>query len=51
MMLAAHEIGLGTCWIHREREMKENLKDYGWSINPPSTRKERKRDPELFETP
>ena len=21
MMLAAHEIGLGTCWIHREREM------------------------------
>ena len=21
MMLAAHDIGLGTCWIHREREM------------------------------
>jgi len=21
MMLAAHEIGLATCWIHREREM------------------------------
>ena len=21
MMLAAHEIGLGTCWIHREKEM------------------------------
>ena len=21
MMLAAREIGLGTCWIHREREM------------------------------
>lgn len=31
--------------------LKENLKDYGWSINPPSTRKERARDPELFETP
>ncbi|MDO4546054.1 MAG: nitroreductase [Bacillota bacterium] len=23
MMLAAHSIGLGSCWIHREREMFE----------------------------
>ncbi len=23
MMLAAHEIGLGTCWIHRERERRQ----------------------------
>ena len=35
MMLAAHEIGLGTCWIHREREMfdteegKQLLSDMG----------------------
>lgn len=35
MMLAAHEIGLGTCWIHREREMfdseegKQLLRDMG----------------------
>lgn len=21
MMLAAHALGLGSCWIHREREM------------------------------
>ena len=35
MMLAAREIGLGTCWIHREREMfdseegKQLLRDMG----------------------
>ena len=35
MMLAAHDIGLGTCWIHREREMfdseegKQLLRDMG----------------------
>lgn len=29
--------------------LKENLKNYGWSINPPSTKKERKNDMELFE--
>ncbi len=35
MMLAAHEIGLGTCWIHREREMfdskegRQLLRDMG----------------------
>ena len=30
--------------------LKENLKDYGWSIAPPSSRKERKRAPELFDS-
>ena len=30
--------------------LKENLKDYGWSIEPPSSRKERKRAPELFDS-
>lgn len=35
MMLAAHAIGLGSCWIHREREMfstsegKELMKSWG----------------------
>ena len=35
MMLAAHAVGLGTCWIHREREMfeteegKQLLKEWG----------------------
>ncbi len=35
MMLAAHAIGLGSCWIHREREMfsteegKKLMKDFG----------------------
>ena len=35
MMLAAHAIGLGSCWIHREREMfdseegKRLMKDWG----------------------
>lgn len=35
MMLAAHAQGLGTCWIHREREMfatsegKELMKEWG----------------------
>ena len=35
MMLAAHEIGLSTCWIHREREMfdseagRQLLRDMG----------------------
>ena len=35
MMLAAHAIGLGSCWIHREREMfatekgKELMKAWG----------------------
>ena len=28
----------------------KNLQDYGWSIQPPSTRKERKRGPDLFDT-
>lgn len=28
----------------------KNLRDYGWSIQPPSTRKERKRGSDLFET-
>ena len=30
--------------------MKENLKEFGWSIEPPSTRKERARTADLFET-
>lgn len=30
--------------------LKENLKDYGWSIVPPTPKKDRKRDPELFES-
>ena len=30
MMLAAHEIGLGTCWIHREREMFDS--EEGWQL-------------------
>ena len=30
--------------------LKENLKDYGWSIEPPNSRKERKRPPELFDS-
>ena len=30
------------------RESKENLKEFGWSIEPPASRKERTRD--LFET-
>lgn len=35
MMLAAHAIGLGSCWIHREREMfateegKKLMKEWG----------------------
>lgn len=35
MMLAAHSLGLGSCWIHREREMfatsqgKELMKQWG----------------------
>ena len=35
MMLAAHALGLGSCWIHREREMfataegKELMKQWG----------------------
>ena len=35
MMLAAHAIGLGSCWINREREMfatdegKELMKQFG----------------------
>ena len=35
MMLAAHALGLGSCWIHREREMfstpegKELMKAWG----------------------
>ena len=29
--------------------LQVNLKDYGWSIKPPSTRKERKREPDLFD--
>lgn len=35
MMLAAHSLGLGTCWIHREKEMfelpegKELLREMG----------------------
>ena len=28
--------------------LKENLKDYGWSITPPSARKERKTETDLF---
>lgn len=31
--------------------LKVNLKEYGWHIDPPSTRKERGRDPELSENP
>jgi len=37
MMLAAHALGLGSCWIHREREMfeteegKELMKQWGLS--------------------
>ena len=29
--------------------LKVNLKDYGWSIEPPSTRKDRKREADLFD--
>ena len=35
LMLAAHELGVGSCWIHREREMfateegKELMKQWG----------------------
>ena len=29
--------------------LKENLKDFGWSINPPATRRERKSDKTLFD--
>ena len=35
LMLAAHELGIGSCWIHREREMfstsegKELMKSWG----------------------
>ncbi len=29
--------------------LQVNLKDYGWSIKPPSTRKERKREPGLLD--
>ena len=41
MMLAAHSLGLGSCWIHREREMfespegKELLSQ--WGITDPLT--------------
>ena len=37
MMLAAHSLGLSTCWIHRAREMfdsqegKDLLKEWGIS--------------------
>ena len=31
--------------------LKANLKEYGWSINPPTTKKERMKDRELQETP
>ena len=40
-MLAAHSLGLGSCWIHREREMfelpegKELLSQ--WGITEPLT--------------
>jgi adenosine deaminase len=27
-----------------------NLRDYGWSIAPPSTRRDRKREPDLFDS-
>ena len=30
--------------------MKENLKEYGWSIKPPTSKKERKRDSEFIES-
>ena len=29
--------------------LKENLRDYGWSIKPPSTKKERRKDMKLIE--
>ena len=29
--------------------LKENLKDFGWSINPPATRSERRSDKSLFD--
>ena len=29
--------------------LKENLKAFGWSINPPATRRERKSDKSLFD--
>ena len=29
--------------------LQVNLREYGWSIKPPSTRKERKREPDLFD--
>ena len=29
--------------------LKVNLKDFGWSIKPPSKRKERKREADLFD--
>lgn len=29
--------------------LKVNPQDFGWSIKPPSTRKERKRQPDLFD--
>lgn len=30
MMLEAHALGLGTCWIHREREMFEREEGKQW---------------------
>ena len=30
--------------------LKENLKEYGWSLEPPASKKERKALPELFES-
>jgi hypothetical protein len=30
--------------------LMKNLQDYGWSILPPSTRRERKRGPDFFDT-
>lgn len=29
--------------------LKVNLKDFGWSIEPPSTRKDRKKESDLFD--
>ncbi len=29
--------------------LRVNLKDYGWSIEPPSTRKGRRKEPMLFD--
>ena len=34
--------------LHIDYVLKENLKEFGWSIEPPASRKKRKRD--FFET-